>query len=69
MLTREPAAIFAVLTAFLVGGLQALGANGTLAPDVANALTVLVPVVFGLVTRAVVYAPATVARIRAGDEP
>jgi hypothetical protein len=66
LLQTEPAALLSILAAFIVGGLQALGANATLAPDVANALSVLVPVLFGLITRAIVTSPATAARLRAG---
>lgn len=62
----EPAAIIGVVATFIVGGLQALGANGTIAPDVANALSILVPVVAGIITRQIVYSPATVARLLGG---
>ena len=59
----EPAALIGVVATFLVGGLQALGANGVISTDVANALSILVPVVAGIITRQIVYSPATVARL------
>jgi hypothetical protein len=67
LLRTEPAALFGILAAFLVGGLRALGADGTIPADVADSLSVLVPVVFSLVIRAIVTSPATAARLVAGD--
>lgn len=65
---NEPAALIGVLATFIVGGLQALGANGTVSVDVANALSILVPVLAGIVTRQIVYSPATVAAITASGD-
>lgn len=61
MFNREPAVIIAAVVVALTGLVNALVTDATLR----DALVAILIAVGGLLTRAIVYAPATVARIRA----